>query len=126
MKTELQHTRWKVALFIIGRYSLISSTESDEIGCFLTGIMDPIDWEFGKWIKQPASITSAPMFFQQFKLSGRSISKATMLVSRLGYFLALVNGVDINTQATPPIYVAPGWTECKTKVQYYAIDIKES
>lgn len=94
------------------------SAVSDETGHFLTGVLEPRDWNSAKWITAPSSIVHAPLISKKFLVDPSSVSKATLFISGLGFFKVSVNGIDLNARSNPPIALTPGWTNYEVRVPY--------
>ena len=102
------------------------SVTSEEIGHFLAVTLTDNDWNNAHWISAPenSDITS-PTFAKNISTEGKGVSKATLYISGLGFFRALVSGADLHKRADPPIFLAPGWTNYEIRVPYMVFDITE-
>ena len=97
--------------------------DSVEVGHFLTGVLNPEEWDGAKWLAIPTAKTSV-VLSTKIRLKGK-VSQATLHLCGLGYFRATVNGVDLHRRADPPIYLAPGWTHYAYRVPYMTFSITE-
>ena len=95
--------------------------DSEEVGHFLTGVMDPAVWYDASWITIPNSSSSA-VFSKSIKIP-EPISEANLAIAGIGYFRATVNGVDLHLRADPPVFLAPGWTNYKYQVPYMSFPL---
>ena len=102
-----------------------NSAESTKTGHFMTGVMDPKNWNSAQWITSPSSITHAPLIFRKIQLDHTSVSHATLFISGLGFFKLFVNGVDLNSRSSPPIALTPGWTNYEVRVPYSVYGVTE-
>ena len=100
------------------------ATESEEIGHFLTGVLDSNDWSAAKWIAADTSITTAPLLSKSATVSG-SVDKATLFISGLGFCKPYINGVDLNARYNPSIALTPGWTNYEKHTPYVVYDVSE-
>ena len=100
------------------------SAESEETGHFMTGILDPTQWEIAKWITSPNSIENAPLLSQTFAV-GSNVTQATLFISGLGFFKVSVNGQDLNSRSDPPIALTPGWTNYEVRVPYVTYSVTD-
>ena len=98
------------------------SEESEETGHFMTGILDPTQWELANWITSPNSIKNAPLLSQTFAV-GSDVTQATLFISGLGFFKVFVNGQDLNSRSDPPIALTPGWTNYEVRVPYVTYSV---
>ncbi len=101
------------------------SALSVETGCFLTGVLDPREWEASKWITAPSSIAHGPMISTMFAVDQSSVSKAILIISGLGFFKVSVNGQDLNARLDTPIALTPGWTNYEARVPYNVYEITD-
>ena len=100
--------------------------ESEETGHFMTGILDPNDWEKVKWLAAPDNVTGVPIFINSFTISGLGeITSAVLCISGLGFVKPYVNNVDLNARMNPPIALAPGWTNYEKRVGYVVYNITD-
>ena len=97
--------------------------DSEEIGHFLTGVLDQSKWDDAKWLALP-NISSSVVFSKSIELPNK-IFQATLHISGLGFFRATVNEVDLHRRADPPIFLAPGWTNYQYRVPYMTFSITE-
>ena len=100
------------------------SAESEETGHFMTGILDPTQWEVAKWITSPDTIKNAPLLSQTFTV-GSDVTQATLFISGLGFFKVFVNGKDLNSRSDPPIALTPGWTNYEIRVPYVTYSVTD-
>lgn len=98
---------------------------SKETGHFLTGMLDPREWEHSKWISAPSSITHGPKFSTMFPVDQNAVSKAILFIAGLGFFKVSVNGQDLNARPDPPIALTPGWTNYEVRVPYNVYEITD-
>lgn len=76
-------------------------------------------WE-AKWIKTCTDMgDAAPVFLKEFKLSGK-VEKATLTVTAMGVYEAVLNGKRIGK-----FILAPGWTAYHKRLQYQTYDVTE-
>ena len=97
--------------------------DSEEVGHFLTGVLDPKDWDDAKWLAIP-DLNSPVIFLNSYKLIN-PIIEATLHISGLGFFRATINRVDLHEWSTPHIFLAPGWTNYEHRVPYMTFPITE-
>ena len=97
--------------------------QSEEIGHFLAVTISQEDWSKAKWIAAPDGIDTTPTFVKKFPTMGKSVARAMLYISGLGYFRAWVNEIDLYQQADPPVYLAPGWTNYEIRVPYMVFDV---
>ena len=100
------------------------SVESEETGHFMTGILDPTQWEIAKWITSPNSIKNAPLLSQTFAV-GSDVTQAALFISGLGFYKVSVNGQDLNSRSDPPIALTPGWTNYEVRVPYVTYSVTD-
>ena len=99
--------------------------ESLETGHFLTGILDPSDWNNVPWITAPSGIDTAPIFSHSAAIDPSSVKQAVLSVSGLGFCKPFVNEVDLNARFEPPIALTPGWTNYERRVPYTVYDVTD-
>ena len=75
--------------------------------------------KFAKWIVSPVRNDGEAVVFKK-SFSGEGVARATVKVSGLGTYRALINGVKIGRQV-----LTPGWTSYTYRVQYQTVDITE-
>ena len=92
--------------------------ESEETGHFLMGILNVKDWNNIPWIAAPPSITTAPLFMKNVSIDPKTVTRAILYVSGLGFCKPFVNGNDLNARFDPPIALIPGWTNYRLRVPY--------
>ena len=97
--------------------------DSEEVGHFLTGVIEPTEWDGAKWLALP-NINSSVVFSKSISLS-RTIFQATLQISGLAFFRATVNNIDLHRRADPPIFLAPGWSNYRYRVPYTTFSITE-
>ena len=102
-----------------------SSAESIETGHFMTGVLDPRDWDSAKWITAPSDIAHAPLISKKFSVDQATVSKATLFISGLGFFKVSVTGQDLNSRYNPPIALTPGWTNYEVRVPYGVYEVTD-
>ena len=95
---------------------------------FETGLFSPNDWQ-GHWIsdnrKPPSNPEDfykkipAPLFRKPFAVS-KTIKKARLYVSGLGYYEAFINGQKVGDHR-----LDPGWTQYAKTVYYAAYDVTD-
>ena len=99
--------------------------ESEEIGHFMTGIMDPSDWTPAKWLAAPDDVMNVPTFINNFTIESGTVMSAVLCISGLGFVKPYINSIDLNARMTPPIALAPGWTEYEMRVPYVVYNITD-
>ena len=99
--------------------------ESLETGHFLTGVLDPSDWNNVPWIAAPSGVNSAPVFSQSATIYPSDVKQAILSVSGLGFCKPFVNDVDLNARFDPPIALTPGWTNYERRVPYTVYDVTD-
>ncbi|MDR1135848.1 MAG: family 78 glycoside hydrolase catalytic domain [Clostridiales Family XIII bacterium] len=62
--------------------------------------------------------SQVPMFRKDFQTDDKDIVRATVYASALGHYELQMNGAKVGED-----YMAPGWTEYDTRVQYQAYDV---
>ena len=97
--------------------------ESEETGHFLMGVLNANDWDSIPWIAVPPSIKTAPLFMKSVSLDPKTVSKAMLYVSGLGFCKPFVNGNDLNARFDPPVALTPGWTNYRLRVPYTMYDV---
>jgi len=95
---------------------------------FETGLLNASDWE-GDWIgdgneppEKPEDFYEripAPLFRKGFE-ADKSITKARLYISGLGYYEAFLNGKKVGDH-----YLDPGWTQYGKTVYYCAYDVTD-
>ena len=100
--------------------------ESTETGHFMTGVLNPGDWNSAKWIAAPSSVTQSPLIAKRVQINDRTaVTHATLFISGLGFFKVFVNGVDLNARPKPPIALTPGWTNYEVRVPYSTYQVTD-
>ena len=99
--------------------------ESEEVGHFMTGILDPTDWTPAKWLAAPDDITTAPIFTKTFEVQSSSVASAVLCITGLSFVRPSVNDVDLNARMDPPIALSPGWTEYEIRIPYVVYNITD-
>ena len=99
--------------------------ESEEVGHFMTGILDPSDWAQAKWLASPDNSTNVPIFMNNFTIEPDQVTSAVLCISGIGFMKPYINSVDLNARMDPPIALAPGWTEYEMRVPYVVYNITD-
>ncbi|MDR0671348.1 MAG: family 78 glycoside hydrolase catalytic domain, partial [Oscillospiraceae bacterium] len=66
----------------------------------------------------PQSASRVPLFRKDFATKDKAIARAVVYASALGHYELQLNGGKVGED-----YMAPGWTEYDTRVQYQAYDV---
>jgi len=76
--------------------------------------------KFEKWIKSPENIEGAALAFKKSFSASSGIRKATLHVSCLGLYEAVLNGKKVGKQV-----LTPGLTSYDNRIQYQSYDVTE-
>jgi alpha-L-rhamnosidase len=86
--------------------------------CFEIGLLSDRDWH-GEWIAAPENISS-PLMRREFSLAGKSVKRARIYVSGLGYSELYVNGMKSGDRVLDPVWTDYDRREMKDMLYPYA------
>ncbi len=99
--------------------------ESEELGHFMTGILDPNDWTPAKWLAASDNGTNVPIFLKNFAIESDKVTSAVLCISGIGFVKPYINSINLNARMNPPIALAPGWTNYEMRVAYMVYNITD-
>lgn len=106
---------WKVRVW----YKNDEVSPYSKLATFEMGLLKRDDWQ-GEWIGLPAEKAGESLLFRKEFTVNKSISRARVYISGLGYYELRIDGKKVGDHV-----LDPGWTEYGKRISYVTYDVGE-